>query len=124
MVIIDGNGVISILGSPLDDMVLAEIPAEIDWGTKANGSCIIGAPLLAPAEPIDVPAVQKKRTYKTGTRTITLAPECDGSHSPCDRAIITEDTATEKVTTCADKSRILLHDENNPPKYWCHKVQN
>jgi hypothetical protein len=25
--------------------------------------------------------------------------------------------------TCADKSRILEHDENSPPKYWCRKVQ-
>lgn len=27
------------------------------------------------------------------------------------------------IHTCADKSRILLHDESTPPKYWCHKVQ-
>jgi hypothetical protein len=28
-----------------------------------------------------------------------------------------------KPYTCADKSRILLHDEQTPPKYWCHKPQ-
>jgi hypothetical protein len=28
------------------------------------------------------------------------------------------------VTTCADKRRILEHDEQTPPKYWCRKVQN
>ena len=29
-----------------------------------------------------------------------------------------------KVThTCADKTRILLHDEQTPPKFWCHRVQ-
>lgn len=25
--------------------------------------------------------------------------------------------------TCADKTRILEHDEQDPPKYWCRKVQ-
>jgi hypothetical protein len=25
--------------------------------------------------------------------------------------------------TCADKSRILQHDEQSPPKYWCHAPQ-
>lgn len=25
--------------------------------------------------------------------------------------------------TCADKIRVLLHDEQNPPKYWCHRVE-
>ena len=25
--------------------------------------------------------------------------------------------------TCADKTRILLHDEQTPPQYWCHRVQ-
>lgn len=25
--------------------------------------------------------------------------------------------------TCADKSRGLWHDESNPPKYWCRRVQ-
>jgi hypothetical protein len=24
--------------------------------------------------------------------------------------------------SCADKIRILLHDEQDPPNYWCHKV--
>jgi len=36
-------------------------------------------------------------------------------------------TATEDIKDkrpgCDDKNRILEHDENNPPKYWCHKVQ-
>lgn len=25
--------------------------------------------------------------------------------------------------SCADKTRILLHDEQEPPKFWCHKPQ-
>jgi hypothetical protein len=24
---------------------------------------------------------------------------------------------------CADNTRILLHDEQNPPLWWCHRVQ-
>jgi len=24
---------------------------------------------------------------------------------------------------CEDRSRGLWHDENDPPKYWCHKPQ-
>ena len=27
------------------------------------------------------------------------------------------------IYTCKDRKRILMHDENNPPKYYCHKVQ-
>lgn len=30
----------------------------------------------------------------------------------------------EPVMTCKDKNRILERDENEPPKYWCRKVQN
>jgi hypothetical protein len=29
---------------------------------------------------------------------------------------------TVSYHTCADKTRILLHDEQDPPVYWCHKV--
>jgi len=25
--------------------------------------------------------------------------------------------------TCADKTRILIHDQQSPPVYWCHRVQ-
>ena len=27
------------------------------------------------------------------------------------------------IPTCSDKTRILLHDEQEPPKYWCHRVE-
>ena len=29
----------------------------------------------------------------------------------------------KRVQDCKDKTRILMHDEQEPPKYWCHKVQ-
>lgn len=190
--------------SPLEDVVLSEIPDENAWGNEANGSCNMGKPVLAnpvenlgngdivpnnnqllqefaqaaqraadetdgkpkseflgtpaipsvnnvscykdsrthhmlclnaqgqsldveqllieelgklmngipAAEPMDVPAVQEPRTYKTGTSTIKSAPECKGRGMECNIAIITEDTATQEVTTCADKARILLRSEN------------
>ncbi len=35
----------------------------------------------------------------------------------------TKCTERKSKYTCADKTRILLHDEQTPPKYYCHKVQ-
>jgi hypothetical protein len=29
----------------------------------------------------------------------------------------------EAIPTCADKTRILEHDEQTPPRYWCHAPQ-
>jgi hypothetical protein len=50
-------------------------------------------------EPIDTPALH-------------INPKCSGGCVP-----------PPDYWTCADKSRILEHDENDPPKYWCRKVQ-
>jgi hypothetical protein len=54
------------------------------------------------ADPVDVPAVQVGY-YDP--------PECR------------ETKCIHVKQTCADKSRILEHDENSPPKYWCRKVE-
>jgi hypothetical protein len=63
------------------------------------------------AEPVDVPAVQK---------TQKVIVDCAAFYNgDC----VKPKTTRKLVTTCADKSRILEHDENSPPKYWCRKVE-
>lgn len=56
-------------------------------------------PPCPPAEAPDVPAVEVKEEYfDTGRGTSYRAQ-----------------------TTCSDKTRILQHDEQTPPKFWCRK---
>ena len=59
-----------------------------------------------PAPPVDVPAIQQS-TEKP--KVFLQYP--DGTWHP------------SSEYTCADKTRILLHDEQNPPKWWCHKSE-
>jgi hypothetical protein len=64
-------------------------------------------------EPEDVPAIQEERDVKADCNSCVgyacTAMACDPNY-----------TKRMKVTTCADKTRILMHDEQNPPKYWCY----
>jgi hypothetical protein len=67
-------------------------------------------------EPIDVPAIHSAMTEYE----LSLCREIANQH--------TKDTAAEckkalQRWTCADKTRIVMHDEQEPPVYWCHKVQ-
>lgn len=41
----------------------------------------------------------------------------------CQDRCVADDENTVTRWTCADKTRILEHDEQEPPKYWCRKVQ-
>ncbi len=71
-----------------------------------------GVPPPGP-EPLDVPAdyeryvVHHKGEYWGCGLDVCTASEDKYDYRP----------------TCADKSRILEHDENSPPKYWCRRVQ-
>lgn len=92
--------------------------------TDGHGGCVIPVGTPSKPEPVDVPAVQETRTYKTGDISCEPAPECKGKDWTCNIAVCKSETATETVTTCKDKTRVLWHDESNPPKFWCHRVQS
>lgn len=64
----------------------------------ATGKTIVEAVFPKP-EPLEVPAIR-------------IHPKCEGGCVP-----------PPAYWTCADKSRILEHNEENPPKYWCRKVK-
>lgn len=62
-----------------------------------------------PRGPIDVPAIQETRTIK---------------QEPCKpMEIMCGNTFIKREWTCKDKTRILEHDEQDPPKYYCRRVQ-
>jgi hypothetical protein len=65
-------------------------------------------------EPIDVPAIQ---TFD-GTSFVVLCAKGQKPTIPSMKGY-----CLTPRNTCADKSRILQHDEQSPPKYWCHKPQ-
>jgi len=85
-------------------------------------------------EPPDVPAIQVDVTSdKPGRRLgdLSLAeqyPCLSGQHYELVEGWddLWECRGTRVIGsrhTCADKTRILLHDEQDPPKYWCHRVE-
>jgi hypothetical protein len=97
------------------------------WGNSGNGggkvesACIRGDERKECAETwakydaehaVDVPAVQ-------------VADEaCENKPSMAGRDGHEIECSLEgKRYTCDPKSRILEHDENSPPKYWCRKVE-
>ena len=72
---------------------------------------------LAVPEPIDVPAVESGDSYTPINYPCTIASTSDKPDPTfCEYG---------PIHTCADKSRILMHDEQEPPKtkYWCHRSQ-
>lgn len=83
-------------------------------------------------EPLEVPAIRGKkvtsieilsspRVLDSGGWWLTGAePKCDGQWY---NVTPTYSECRVESWTCADKSRILEHSEENPPKYWCRKVQ-
>ena len=66
----------------------------------------------------DVPAIQVKKSVRDGEAVYCGLQMCypwQLTHEP---------TYTFKLAmSCADKSRVLWHDENDPPKYYCHRVK-
>lgn len=62
------------------------------------------------AEPVDVPAV------KIGKRQVCDSMLANGVPLPY--------CWYETKYTCADKTRVLWHDESNPAHWWCHRVQS
>jgi len=68
----------------------------------SSGPMVIG-------EPMDVPAVEEERSYKVGVSSCKSIPNCN---APCVFMECKEELDTEKVTTCADKRRVLLVSED------------
>lgn len=72
----------------------------------------------ADSDPLDVPAIQETRkTPADECRMVTPTSAMDAMGT------LTNCLPEYKVWTCAEKSRILEHDESTPAKYWCRKVQ-
>lgn len=71
-----------------------------------------------PAEAPEVPAIKKDVSYHP--------PLCISGQWPNCQIFMEqypEDWKPPIEWTCKNKARILDHDENSPPKYWCRKVQ-
>jgi hypothetical protein len=64
--------------------------------------CVVGCGRT----PIDVPAVN-----------------CSSERTPCSAPDINGIITCRTGPACIDQTRILEHDEQNPPKWWCRKVQ-
>jgi len=62
---------------------------------------------LTLAEPIDVPGIVGHKNM-----CVEDAPLPTGRDQHCHL----------EYPTCADPTRILMHDEQTPPKWWCHRV--
>jgi hypothetical protein len=96
-------------------------PNGYDW-PAAGKACCVGCDnlpqcpknVITLSEPQDVPAIQEKRHEKTGG-TINCRAVSDALET-CDC-----EYRDVEVTTCADKSRILLTAEDGTK--WCHKPQ-
>jgi hypothetical protein len=71
-------------------------------------------------EPVDVPAIQEERIIPEGERPTCKPMTCPTAKNCFVNSVCLPPDEKETVWTCADKTRILMHDEQNPPKYWCH----
>jgi len=71
-----------------------------------NATCINNRVDTELCEPIDVPAIEE---------TEPIVPPLEFS----DGSKLTARTRR----TCTDKTRILMHDEQDPPIWYCHKPQ-
>ena len=109
--IVDGQRWDCSVQAPADVML-----PKLRWARHLDSDPIVGVAIItntpAPTpEPEDVPAIQVK--YKTGTASCKFE----------EKAVVTcVDDYAQRVG-CAEKSRILMHDENDPPKYYCHRVK-
>jgi hypothetical protein len=99
----------------------AKITTEVKTLTvcPANGTVEIGI-----CEPEDVPAIQVNVRASECFRTWEGCTVFDKKGNLMDSKgwFAPDVVAVYKRWSCADKSRILLHDENEPPKYYCHRV--
>ena len=90
------------------DSVIMVSPPTPHPGRLWREDCCGG---VVPVESLDVPAIQETRHTKCISAYLWPGPACQGYED-------------EMVTTCADKTRILEHDEATPAKWWCRKVQS
>ena len=96
-----------------NELMAGQQPQTV-WGCDWQESCMwrvteVHAPEHLGPTPdlVDVLAIPNPLTFET---------VCDWN-VPCR-------TKSNRQWTCSDRTRILLHDEQTPPKYWCHKVEN
>lgn len=72
---------------------------------------------IEPEEPIDVPAVAGDWVDKGNDNGW-----CFAVYQQIESKV-EKGRCFKRAWTCRNPKRILQHDEQGPPKYWCHKVQ-
>ena len=81
--------------------------------------------------PIDVPAIEYDvidSTEMVNCHAASKDPKCHSlsvisSDPKCSLVECDIKNHTHKGWTCSDKTHILMHDEQDPPKWYCHKPQ-
>lgn len=92
-------------GTPMCILRGEEVPCDEAWMRAtwiAKSMQITGVEHYHQAEPMDVPAVQVGTVMDCGFY---------GAELDC------------RIFSCADNHRILEHDSQSPPSWWCRKVQ-
>ena len=73
--------------------------------------------IVSPPEPIDVPAIDVCKVSVEGWQVCPMDSCWTG------KSVENWIKCSGYKKGCADKTRILQHDEQTPAKYWCHRVQ-
>lgn len=66
--------------------------------------------------PVDVPAIQEKVVRQTSGCIPSTQGRSSGWNN--DWCLVSD---VEYRYTCADKKRVLIYDEQTPPKFWCNR---
>jgi hypothetical protein len=123
----------------------AQTPKCVVYGIVFECASTVKVQTKPSLEPIDAPAITVKTChYEAWSTWPTCDIPCKGkepckggggygdSYMPATKAGCDRDGGTlhpmyykvcNNARGCANKTRILEHDEQTPPKYWCRKVQ-
>jgi hypothetical protein len=115
---IDGSGNVMVNGK--------NVPPTCE--TDKNGVMIDCHEQEHPEETVDVPAIHERASStiaNTANCNAQTAICIDGPMTCTNGGTLVPDGPWKTcvggfVLTCEDKTRILMHDEQDPPKYWCH----
>ena len=112
-----------LLGMPMEECWMPWITCPTSATVVATQHCYADGHCDPPenyTEPIDVPAIEEQ--HESGAYIVPCSDETPSERDERQKAGVScTKPSYYTVTTCADKSRILLHSEDG--HYWCHKVQ-
>lgn len=114
---------------PEDRIFVEPVGGGVIWGDKAiesfSGLQDYDGPAMSHIEPNHIiagraqidnpkwPPVEDVPAISSRQETVWAA-NCSSDHMCYDVPELID------IWTCAEKGRILQHDENTPPKFWCH----